>query len=224
MRSFGSRDDTFVCDEPFYAHYLRETGAPHPGREEVMARGETDWRKVASWLTGETREGKTVFFQKHMAHHLLPGMERSWLGELHNAFLIRDPREMLTSLVRVTPDPSLQDTGLPQQWTLFRELCTETGRVPPVIDSRDVLGNPRRLLNLLCSALEVPFSEAMLRWKTGPRATDGVWAKYWYASVEESTGFAPYRPKPDPVPVRLKTVHAQCMEYYERLSGHRLGP
>ena len=46
MRSWGNRPDTFVCDEPFYAHYLHATGRAHPGAEEVIARGETDWRKV----------------------------------------------------------------------------------------------------------------------------------------------------------------------------------
>ena len=28
MRAWGNRPDTFVCDEPLYAHYLRETGIP----------------------------------------------------------------------------------------------------------------------------------------------------------------------------------------------------
>ena len=35
MRSFENRPDTFVTDEPFYAHYLKKTGIDHPLREEV---------------------------------------------------------------------------------------------------------------------------------------------------------------------------------------------
>ena len=46
MRSWGNRPDTVVVDEPFYAFYLKETGTKHPGAEEVIAQGETDWRKV----------------------------------------------------------------------------------------------------------------------------------------------------------------------------------
>ena len=37
MRSFGSRPDTAVSDEPFYAHYLKATGIDHPGREEILS-------------------------------------------------------------------------------------------------------------------------------------------------------------------------------------------
>ncbi len=33
LRSFGSRPDTFVSDEPLYAHYLKVTGIAHPGRD-----------------------------------------------------------------------------------------------------------------------------------------------------------------------------------------------
>src|SRR5438477_1688445 len=78
MRAWGNRPDTFVCDEPLYAHYLLQTRAPHPGIDEVIAHHETDWRKVVAWLTGAIPEGKTIFYQKHMTHHLLPEIDRAW--------------------------------------------------------------------------------------------------------------------------------------------------
>jgi hypothetical protein len=37
MYSFAQRTDTRVVDEPFYALYLSESGAEHPGREDVLA-------------------------------------------------------------------------------------------------------------------------------------------------------------------------------------------
>ena len=141
LRAWGSRPDTFVCDEPLYAHYLMATHRDHPGLEEIVRVHETNAGKVIARLTGEIPDGKAIFYQKHMAHHLLPGMDRSWLRLVRSAFLIRDPREMLTSLIQVTPDPSLEDTGLPQQWELFERTLGRTGEMPPVIDSRDVLEN-----------------------------------------------------------------------------------
>jgi hypothetical protein len=223
MRAWGSRADTLVCDEPLYAHYLLATGKDHPGAAEVIARHETDWRKVVSWLTGTIpQEGKAIFYQKHMAHHLLPGIDRGWLSKLTHGFLIRDPAEMLASLIHQIPEPTLRDTGLPQQAEIFDLVRRQTGRVPPVIDSRDVLQNPRGMLERLCAALEVPFDEAMLSWPTGPRGTDGVWARHWYASVEKSTTFEPYRPKTEPLPKRLAGLHRQCVELYAKLSEHRL--
>jgi len=222
MRAWGNRPDTTVCDEPLYAHYLLETGVDHPGRDEVIASQSTDWREVVAQLTGPIPGGKTVFYQKHMAHHMLPDIGRDWLSKVTNVFLIRDPREMLASLLAVTPRAGLDDTGLPQQWEMFTRLREETGRAPAVVDTRDVLENPRRVLEALCDAVGVPFMEEMLAWPPGPRETDGVWAKHWYAAVERSTGFAPPRAKRSPVPDSHASVLARCEAYYERLYEHRL--
>jgi hypothetical protein len=224
MRSWGNRPDTYVCDEPLYAHYLKATGIDHPGREEVIAHHETDWRKVVAWLTGPAPDGKRIFYQKHMAHHLLPRIDRGWLAELTHCFLIRDPRKMLTSLVKNLPNPRLADTGLPQQCELVEVVQQRTGRTPPIVDARDVLTSPRAMLEKLCDAVGVPFVEAMLSWPPGPRPTDGIWAKHWYAAVEQSTGFQPYKPKNEEVPTALQPLLSECMEYYDKLYAMRLAP
>jgi hypothetical protein len=222
MRSWGNRDDTVVCDEPLYAHYLDATRKPHPGLEEVIAAGETDWRKVAARLTGPIPEGRAVWYQKHMTHHLLPEISRDWLGEVTNCFLIRDPREVLASYVKIVETPELLDTGFPQQTQIFEWVREHTGRIPPVLDAADVLSDPRQVLGRLCGALGIDFQEAMLSWPPGPRATDGVWAKYWYAEVEKSTGFRPYQPREFNPPDRLMPIYEQCLEHYEQLYEHRL--
>ena len=116
----------------------------------------------------------------------------------------------------------MEDTGFPQQSEIFEHVWKETGRVPPVLDAADVLENPRRTLGLLCDALGVEFQEAMLSWPPGPRPTDGVWAKHWYAEVEKSTGFRPYQPKQIDLPERLEAIYAECLEDYELLYSHRL--
>jgi hypothetical protein len=157
-----------------------------------------------------------------MAHHLLPEIDRGWLGQLTNGLLIRHPAEMLVSLTKVTPNARLADTGLPQQVEIYAYIETATGRAPPIVDARDVLENPRRLMNLLCEALEVDFSESMLSWPAGPRATDGIWAKHWYAAVEKSTGFEPYRAPTEPVPAHIRPLLDECMPYYEKLHARRL--
>lgn len=222
MRSWGSRADTAVSDEPLYAYYLKTTGLDHPGRDEVIAHHEADWRKVVAYLTGPIPGGKPIWYQKHMSHHLLPEVSRDWLALLVNCFLIRDPTEMLVSLAKVTPNPRLEDTGLPQQWELFESERDRTGLIPAVIDAKDVLLNPRNQVAALCSSIGVPFDESMLRWEPGPRPTDGIWASHWYAAVEKSTGFEPYRARTEPVPDRLRPMFAQCEELYRRLHAYRL--
>jgi hypothetical protein len=222
MRSWGNRPDTFVCDEPLYAHYLLKTGTRHPGADEIIRHGETDWSKVVAWLTGDVPNGKTIFYQKHMTHHLLPEVDRAWLNDVRNAFLIREPREVLTSFMRVVPNPKLEDTGLPQQVDIFNWVRRRTGRIPPVIDAREVLENPERLLCQLCAALDVEFSEAMLSWPPGPRSSDGIWAKYWYDAVLKSTGFEPYRPKFDALPEHVLGLIEEADHLYRQLWEHRL--
>lgn len=222
MRSFGQRGDTIVCDEPLYAHYLRVTGRRHPGADEVIASHDADWRSVARWLTGPLPEGRRVFYQKHMAHHLLPEIGRQWLDRLTHVFLIRDPRAMLASLARRLDDPQLADTGLPQQWEIFEREARRRGCTPPVIDARDVLADPRAALTALCRAVGLEFDEGMLAWPSGLRPTDGVWARHWYQEVETSTGFRPLTERAVDLPARLEPLAEQCADYYERLARHKL--
>src|SRR3954465_6413180 len=89
MRAWKNPPDTVVIDEPLYAFYLARTQAAHPGRAEVLAGGDTDWQKVVSRLTDVELPGhKKVFYQKHMTHHLLPEIDRAFIKELTNCFLI----------------------------------------------------------------------------------------------------------------------------------------
>ena len=223
LRAWENRSDTVVCDEPLYGHYLAATGLDHPGREAVIASQPTDWRSVVAGLIGPIPGGAAIFYQKHMAHHLLPVIDRGWLDRLANGLLIRSPREVLASYVRTRDDPDLADLGFVQQVEIFERICDRRGRVPPILDARDVLEHPRRMLTLLCEAVGVPFSERMLAWPAGRRASDGVWAPHWYANVERSTGFAPYRP-PEPLADRLRPLADACEPFYRRLHHHRLRP
>jgi hypothetical protein len=223
MRSWGNRPDTFVCDEPFYAHYLLATGRDHPGAEEVIANGETDWRKVVEYLTGNVPEGKHIFYQKQMTHHLLARIDRAWLLAVTNCFLIRDPREVIISYIKKNNDPSLEDIGFVQQAEIFDWVRAETGSIPAVLDARDILENPRRTLELLCDKVGVEFNDAMLSWPPGLRETDGIWAKHWYGEVATSTTFRrPPAREPEPVPERLREVHERSRDGYEHLYQHRL--
>jgi hypothetical protein len=123
MRAWENRGDCAVSDEPLYAHYLAATGIDHPGRDEVIAAGEADWRKVVTALIGPVPEGKPLWYQKHMSHHLLPGMAHDWIHALDNVFLIRDPDEVVASYVKKRASVTPADLGVPQELRLFEELA-----------------------------------------------------------------------------------------------------
>ncbi len=221
MRSFGNRQDTVVVDEPLYAYYLASTGISHPGRDEILRSMPTTWRDaVGPLVAGELPAGKTVFYQKHMTHHLLAEVDRNSLAGLRHAFLIRDPRALLASYAKVRDTPTLADLGLEQQVEIFQRFGG------PVIDAADLAARPEPTLQALCAALGIPFTRAMLAWPPGPRPADGVWARYWYASVWDSTGFTASRGgrKPGKLPPELEPLAARCQPYYDQLAPHRLAP
>ena len=228
MRSWGNRSDTVVVDEPFYAFYLKATGKEHSGAQEVIANGETDWRKVIERLLApipESRHGgpSHIFFQKQMTHHLVPGVDRTWLGAVTNCFLIRDPAEVIASYIKKNVDPALEDLGFVQQGEIFDWVGQHSSSAPPVIDARDILENPGKILGLLCNAVGVEFEDAMLSWPPGLRETDGIWAKHWYGEVITSTCFRkPVAKETEPVPAELREIHDRCRECYDRLYRNRL--
>jgi len=222
MRSFENRPDAVVVDEPLYGYYLADTGIAHPGRDEILASMPTTWPEVVQELTsGPLPPGKTVYYQKHMTHHLLPGVDRGRLAGLRHAFLIRDPRRLLASYAKVREAPTMADLGLERQVEIYRRFGG------PVIDAADLAATPSESLEALCAALAIPFDPAMLTWPAGPRPSDGIWAKHWYARVWASTGFTPPKQparatEPAALPAHLEDLAARCQPFYDELAAYRL--
>lgn len=217
MYSFAQRSDTTVLDEPFYASYLHESGVEHPGRDEVLKAQSTDVNQVIRHkILGEY--STSVLFIKNMAHHM-EHINWDFLQHTQNVFLIRNPREMLTSFIKTIPEPTLKDTAYRQQYELFGAVQNINSRTPVVIDSRELLLDPPGVLKKLCQRLNISFEPGMLQWRPGPISEDGVWAEHWYHNVHRSTGFKPYRPKNESVPPEFSTLLEQCQYYYNELEN-----
>lgn len=222
MRAWENREDTAVIDEPFYAHYLVETGLDHPARDAVIASQEADDAKVAAMLIGPVPGNKPIWYQKHMTQHMLPEMPLDWLDHVTSCFLIRDPHEVVASFTVKRPDAEAWELGFEQQARLFDHVCERLGRAPPVIDADDVLRDPPALLTALCRALHIGFSERMLQWPAGPRGSDGIWAPHWYAAVRQSTGFAAHQPSARRFSGAQQALIAACRPYYVKLAKFKL--
>jgi len=221
MRAWENRGDCAVSDEPLYAHYLAHTGLDHPAREDVIAAGETDWEQVVDGLLGPSPGNASVWYQKHMTHHLLPHIDHGWIAQLRNVLLIRDPREVVASYIKSRAAVTADDIGLPQQVALYDELSA-AGVAPPIIDAGDFLRNPEGYLRALCDWLGIDFSERMLHWPKGPRASDGVWAPHWYAHVWESTGFEASAAHEPVLSGQAADVAEACRGSYEQLHRMRM--
>ena len=224
MRAWESRSDCAVWDEPLYGYYLARTAIDHPGATEIIAAHGSDPEQIIARCIGDPPGGKRIFYQKHMTLHLLPELDRGWLEALTNCFLIREPEPVIASYTAVRERATLEDIGFVQQAELFEQVREQSGELPPVIDSREFLLDPESMLRALCARLDVAFDPGMLSWPAGPRDSDGVWGKYWYESVWNSTGFAPYRQKRLALDERDREIAERARPYYELLYRHRLRP
>jgi hypothetical protein len=223
MRAWENRGDCAVSDEPLYAAYLATTGLDHPGRDEVIAAGDTDWRRVVQGLTSGPAPGEQpLWYQKHMTHHLLPGMDTEWVHGLHNVLLIRDPAQVVDSYLKSRAQVVATDIGLLQQLDLFEAIRQRSGRAPTVIDADDFLQAPRAHLEALCSLLGIAFTPRMLAWPAGPRDSDGIWAPHWYEAVWRSTGFEPWRSRSPQLSGEGLAAAQACQPAYEQLHAQRL--
>lgn len=223
MRSFSSRADTMVSDEPFYGAYLKATGDPQPMAAEVIADMDCDWHSVARACAGPVPGGKAVWYQKQMAHHMVGPVALDDLPGLTHAFLIRDPRRVVASYAEKRGDHRPEHLGIGRQRDYFEREADRLGRAPPVVDSADVLRDPEGTLSALCGALGISWDPAMLTWSAGRHPRDGIWASHWYDRVEASTGFdaAEEGPLPDLAP-DLQAIADACMKDYVYLSAYAL--
>ena len=215
MRSWEHRADTEVIDEPLYAWYLATTRLDHPGAERIIEAGPADLDEAIERCLAAPGPDRAISYQKHMASHLLPEVDRGWLDHLVNGLLLRDPSLVLASYTKVRERVTLDDIGLPQQVEL-------APRCVIIIDSADFLTDPEGYSRLVCDAVGVDFDPSMLSWPPGRRPSDGVWAQHWYRTVEASTGFGPPPTGGRPtVAPHLRALCDEATEIYRDLYRRR---
>ncbi|MEP2102430.1 MAG: sulfotransferase [Parasphingorhabdus sp.] len=222
MRSFGSRSDCAVTDEPFYGAFLKKTGVRQPMADQIIASMDCDWTSVKGAMRGPVPEGRDVWYQKHMPHHMVDDVSIADFPDHRHAFLIRDPDHVVASYaakrVEVTPD----DLGYERQVSYLDQAAQLTGEAPIVLDSADILQNPSGCLRSLCDALGIAWDPAMLSWQPGARPTDGIWASHWYNRVVDTTTFAPPKDGKPTLTDAQQRVADQCRKFYNQLSNYRL--
>ncbi|MEQ8629199.1 sulfotransferase family protein [Ekhidna sp.] len=219
MYSFARHSQIKVVDEPFYGHYLLKTGLDHPGRVETIQSMSGNTQEILAEIKEMESTNSNVFL-KNMAHHH-EGLDWSYLLSMKNVLLIRDPKQLIASFAQVMPHPTLQDIGLKHEADIL-DYLVDNGTTPIVIDSNDILANPKKGLSQLCQQIGISFEEGMLSWEKGAIPEDGVWAKYWYKNVHQSTGFAKQKTSERPLPDHCNDLYEVALPYYQKLKNYKL--
>lgn len=214
MYSWAQRQDTIVVDEPFYGYYLKTTQANHPGKDEIIASMACDAERIIEDVLLAPYNKPIVFF-KHMTHHSL-NLNTDFMSELVNVFFIRDPKKIIASYAQVIAKPTMQDIGMKMQYEFYKK-AIENNYKTIVLDSDELLKNPAVVLKNLCTVIGIDFDAAMLHWKAGARKEDGIWAKYWYDNVHNSTGFERQKTSERILPDSLIPLYEESKPYYEYL-------
>lgn len=221
MYSFAQRGDCEVVDEPFYAAYLAAMGIKHAMYKEIILDGESNPENVINFCTNKDKNSP-VFYQKHMTKHMIPSIDRDWIHDVCNVFLIREPARVIASYHAKQEDPELSDIGVKEQLELFDMISQKNGEAPTVINSADILAAPEPMLRALCKAIGIDFQSSMLSWIAGPKPYDGIWAPHWYKSVWQSNGFAAPDNRKVKVPEHLLGLLETANLYYEQLKEHSI--
>ncbi len=222
MRSFENRSDCFVSDEPFYSYFLAKTKLKHPLYQEIIQSGFTDYNQIIKYITGPIPSSKKIWYQKHMAHHILEGNNMKWVKHMKNCLLIRHPSDVILSYLQKNKLENIEQLGYLQLIQIYKILTEELNIHPIIIDAEDLLSKPEDMLNLLCKNLGIKFDKKMLSWSVGIRKTDGVWSKHWYKNVEASNGFNPFNKTDRKIPVKYRIINDKCMELYNFLYERRM--
>ena len=216
MRSWSSREDSFVSDEPFYAYYLKERQLKHPMYREIIDHYPHKYNDVVRGLTSEIPNGKTIWYQKHMAHHLINLNNIDWIKNFENCILIRHPKDVINSYVKKNALNNIDELGYPQQYKIIKYLDS-IGKKFIIIDSNILLNNPEKILSQWCNSIDLEFDISMLQWEKGNHPQDGIWWKHWYDNVITTTHFQKFSNNQNELDQKYQSIYDEALDYYNKL-------
>ena len=216
MRSWSSRKDTFVTDEPFYAYYLKKTNLKHPLYKEIINKYPSNYDEVVNYLINKIPNDKKIWYQKHMAHHIFDFNNIEWLNNCENCILLRHPKEVISSYSKKNKLNSVEELGYPQQYEIIKYL-KKINKSYVIIDSSALLKNPEKVLSNWCMKINIKFDKSMLTWEKGNYVSDGIWWKSWYDNVIKTTGFKEYEKKDINIENKYDSIYNESMKYYIHL-------
>jgi len=225
VRMMIERGDVDVLHEPFLA--LTQGGevlVPGPGSVPGGGPGGVpgvarSGRELVELLAGP-RRSRPVFVKEVLDYRYEYAFghpdELAWMT---HTFLVRDPRQAISSHYAMKPTVTCPEIGYEWLWELFQLLWSAAGRPPLVIRSEDLLRDPAATVGGYCRAVGLPFVTSALHWAPGDRPE---WRRHraWHLDAIRSSGFASadnsYPVTVDNHPV-LRSFYDHHYPFYQRI-------
>ena len=219
-RVFVERDDLEVLHEPFSASYYYGEDRLSDRYSDVEPEAEHNYERVLAEVL-RPREEKRVFL-KDMAYQAKGVMSPEFISNFVNTFIVRDPKYVLTSLYKMWPDFTLEETGYEDLYWAFR-YATEAGEDPVVVDAMTFSENPASILATYCERVGLPFRPEALSWEPGEVEEWNSW-EGWHEAAERSTGIKRAERRDPALPQELQEAYEHCLPYYYTLAAHTISP
>ncbi len=165
-----------IFHEPYSAAYYFGPERRAPSGPAIPQENQYTYDWVRKQLEADY-SGSEMIFCKDMAF-AVDGRYDAIPDGFRHTFIIRKPTKALMSFHKVvngypgyTEEVSVKN-GLPkgfafkESFDLYNHICRNYREKPIVIDADDLCRSPEAILKKYCEILGLPFSEAMLSWKS----------------------------------------------------------
>jgi hypothetical protein len=218
-RVFVERDDLEVLHEPFSASYYYGEDRLSDRYSDVEPEAEYNYDRV---LADVLKPRQKRVFLKDMAYHAKGIMNPEFISKFLNTFILRDPKYVLSSLYKMWPDFTLEETGYEELYWAFR-YATEAGEDPVVVDAMTFSEDPVGILSAYCERIGLPFRSEALSWEPGEVEEWKSW-EGWHEAAQQSTGIERAERRDPTLPKELEEAYEHCLPYYYTLAAHTISP
>ena len=217
------RGDFSVMHEPFGKAYYYSPERQSNRYANVKIQPESCYASIISMIQ-ENNKFRRVFV-KDMAFYVSHMLSDNFFQNFDNTFIIRHPAKVLPSLFDKWPNFTFEEAGYEALYCLFRKIEKITYKIPPIIDSDDLLSEPNHIVKSYCNKLEIPFISEALEWSNQARPEIYWDSNIWHSQVERSRGFEKQY-KNNYVNIHensyLNKMYHLCLPFYQKLYDYRI--
>lgn len=217
-KTFSQRSDTVIVHEPFCDVY-------YFSKWRISNRyGDCD--ELRNYSSTQAKEkilsntNSLIFFKDH-AYQALPYIDRQFLTEITNTFMIRDPQETMASWYRAKEYPPEEEFGFTALEQIWQILVDELGQKPIVIEANRFRSQPQKILELYCQSIGIGYDPKMLTWEKGQlqkwNEREAQFHAKWHSILDKSKGIIP--PIQDKVEIRPqeREMVARATDIYQKI-------